>query len=194
MSDAVTSLNAALERQLVWSPRTKPHMGRTRCGMFLLLATLLATLLTGCSEGGLNEALRDELSARAVSDQAIRDTFVQIMQRGEVPDLSLGLRMLAVDSANTNWLKQVIAENGWPGRSLVGQEGAHTAYLIAQHAVHDAAFQTEVLLLLEAAYRAGEAEGGEVAYLADRVAAQAGRPQRYGSQFQISATGVVFNP
>ena len=165
-------------------------MGRPRYGLLLLLATPLM----GCSESRFDEALRDELSARAVTDQAIRDTAVQILQRGEVPDSSLWLRMLAVDSANTNWLKQVIAENGWPGRSLVGQEGSHTAYLIAQHAVHDAAFQAEVLLLLEAAYRAGEAEGGEVAYLADRVAVQAGRPQRYGSQFQIRATGVVFNP
>ena len=190
MPDAVARLHAALDGQLVWSSRRKANMGRLRCRLFLLLATLLM----GCSEGGVNEALRDELSARAVTDQVIRDTLVQILQRGEVPDSSLRLRMLAVDSANTNWLKQVIAENGWPGRSLVGQEGAHTAYLIAQHAVHDAAFQAEVLLLLEAAYRAGEAGGGEVAYLTDRVAVQAGRPQRYGSQFQIRATGVVFNP
>ena len=51
-------------------------MGRLRCSFFLLLATLI----TGCLERGFNEALRDELSARAVTDQAIRDTIVQVIQ------------------------------------------------------------------------------------------------------------------
>ena len=34
----------------------------------------------------------------------------------------------------------------------------------------------------------------EVAYLTDRVAVQAGRPQRYGSQFKIRDDGIVFDP
>ena len=106
------------------------------------------------------------------------------MQQGEEPDSALQLRMLAVDSANTNWLEQVIAERGWPGHSVVGEDAAHSAYLIAQHSP-DPEFQKEVLRLLEAAYEVGVATGGEVAYLTDRVAIQEDRPQLYGTQFTI---------
>ncbi len=153
-----------------------------------------AVLIIACSDGGLDVALRDELLARKQTDQAIRDTLVQFMQRGEIPDSTLRLRMEAIDSANTSWLKQVVAEYGWPGRSLVGPEGANAAYLIAQHAIHDPEFQAEALRLMEVAYRAGEMEGSQVAYLTDRVAVQAGRPQRYGSQFKIRDGVIVFDP
>jgi hypothetical protein len=102
--------------------------------------------------------------------------------------------MRAIDSANTTWLKGVVAEHGWPGRSLVGRDGADAAYLITQHAVHDAPFQAEALRLMEAAYQAGEMEGRQVAYLTDRVAVQAGKPQRYGSQFKIHDDGIVLDP
>ncbi len=145
---------------------------------------LITALISGCSTDRLDEALRDELFARELKDQAVRDTLVQFMQQGEEPDSALQLRMLAVDSANTNWLEQVIAERGWPGHSVVGEDAAHSAYLIAQHSP-DPEFQKEVLRLLEAAYEVGVATGGEVAYLTDRVAIQEDRPQLYGTQFTI---------
>lgn len=160
----------------------------------LLLGVVLAT---ACLDSGPDAALRDQLLAREQTDQAIRDTLIHIMQRGggtTPSDSAVWLRMRAIDSANTTWLKQVVAEHGWPGRSLVGRDGADAAYLIAQHAVHDAAFQAEALRLMEAAYRAGEMEGRQVAYLTDRVAVQAGKPQRYGSQFKITDDGIVLDP
>ncbi len=83
-------------------------------------------LIVACLDGGLDVALRDELLARKQTDQTIRDTLVQFMQ-GETPDSTLFLRMQAIDSANTRWLEQVVAEHGWPGRSLVGPEGAAAA-------------------------------------------------------------------
>ena len=158
---------------------------------------LSAVLVTACLNSGPDAALRDQLLAREQTEQAIRDTLIRIMQRGggtTASDSAMWLRMRVIDSANTTWLKQVVAEHGWPGRSLVGRDGADAAYTIAQHAVHDAEFQAEALRLMEEAYRAGEMEGRQVAYLTDRVAVQAGKPQRYGSQFKFDDDGIVLDP
>ena len=50
--------------------------------------------------------------------------------------LSVAERMEAarIDVANTDRLRAITAEHGWPGRALVGEEGAEAAWLIAQHA------------------------------------------------------------
>jgi hypothetical protein len=74
-----------------------------------------------------------------------------------------------MDDDNTAWLRTAIDEYGWPGRTLVGAEGAHAAWLIAQHADRSPAFQRRCLKLLENAVAAGEAEAADLAYLTDRV-------------------------
>ena len=88
----------------------------------------------------------------------------------------------AEDGENLPWLKEVIAAHGWPGASLVGTEGAHAAWLLAQHADADPAFQRQCLGLIGAAVEAGEASLLEHAYLTDRVLLAEGRPQVYGTQ------------
>ena len=45
--------------------------------------------------------------------------------------------MQAVDLANTTRLREIVSADGWPGRSLVGTDGAHAAWLLAQHADPD---------------------------------------------------------
>ena len=39
-----------------------------------------------------------------------------------------------VDKENQIWLGMVIDKFGWPGKSLVGRDGAHAAWMLAQHA------------------------------------------------------------
>ena len=39
--------------------------------------------------------------------------------------------MAAADGANLPWLRQVITGVGWPGKSLVGEDGAQAAWLLA---------------------------------------------------------------
>jgi len=70
---------------------------------------------------------------------------------------------------------------GWPGRTLVGEDGAHAAWLLAQHAAPQR--QQEFLELLRAAVEAGEASVTDQAYLEDRVRVHEGQAQRYGTQF-----------
>jgi hypothetical protein len=83
----------------------------------------------------------------------------------------------AVDAENVPWLKQVILEYGWPGSSLVGTDGARAAWLLAQHADRDLAFQRQCLDLMATAARQGEASRADLAYLTDGVLLAEGEPQ-----------------
>jgi hypothetical protein len=90
---------------------------------------------------------------------------------------------MSVDADNLAWLKEVVTEVGWPGRSMVGGDGAHAAWLLAQHADQDPSFQRRCLDLLSQAVVGGEASSAELAYLTDRVLSAEGKPQEYGTQF-----------
>jgi hypothetical protein len=46
-----------------------------------------------------------------------------------------------VDQDNTRWLADVVSARGWPGWKLVGEDGAAAAWLLAQHADRDPAWQ-----------------------------------------------------
>jgi hypothetical protein len=69
----------------------------------------------------MNEELRAELLRRVAADQDARHAL----------DLKA---MAAADGENLPWLRQVITGVGWPGKSLVGEDGAQAAWLLAQHA------------------------------------------------------------
>src|SRR3954468_11068216 len=90
------------------------------------------------------------------------------------------MELARLDVRNTARLRELVAEHGWPGRSLVGDQGANDAWLLAQHATHELSFQRHVRELLEAAVEAGEATPRQLAYLTDRARMQEGRPLLYG--------------
>lgn len=85
-------------------------------------------------------------------------------------------------------LKEIVARHGWPGRSLVGEDGAHAAWLIAQHADFDPAFQRDCLDRMRLAFAQGEVTAQELSFLTDRVYLEEGKPQMYGTQ------GALGNP
>lgn len=71
----------------------------------------------------------------------------------------------------------------WPGRRLVGVDGEHAAWLVAQQEIEDVGLQRRCLELLEVAVACGDADPVHLAYLQDRVRMSDGREQLYGSQF-----------
>lgn len=85
---------------------------------------------------------------------------------------------LEFDSAATAWLKAEIAARGWPVE--VGDDGAASAWLIAQHSP-DLEFQ-KVCLELMRGLPESQVNAQHVAYLHDRICIREGRPQRYGTQ------------
>lgn len=160
----------------------------------LILSLALTASSAGAGQTPRDTALSRELLERVRVDQAIRDTLVLRLQAGQPVDSSLSARMGAIDSANTTWLKAVVARRGWPGRSAVGPEASNAAFLIVQHAVQDSAFQAQALSLMERGVAKGEVRGADVAMLADRVAVHRGQPQRYGTQAKLLEGRLVLDP
>jgi hypothetical protein len=124
----------------------------------------------------LDDALRDEIVAMAVVDQNVRKNAGAGMSKSDIA------AMKRVDDEHEIRMKEIIAQHGWPGKSLVGVEGSNKAWLIVQHC--SPSFQEECLPLLERAVAAGEATPKNYAYLLDRVRMHQGKPQVYGTQFR----------
>lgn len=97
-----------------------------------------------------------------------------------------------VDERNTRRMREIVQQIGWPGRSKVGEEAVHCAWLLVQHADHDAMFQEQCLALMKAQL-ANEVAAADIAYLEDRVRVHSRRPQLYATQFYVDATG-AFGP
>src|SRR5215472_13068002 len=101
-------------------------------------------------------------------------------------------QMHRVDHANEKRMNEIITRHGWPGKALVGQGGAHDAWLIVQHC--SPSFQEKCLPLLEQAVTAGEASKTDYAYLLDRVRMHQGKPQVYGTQFRDNKLWTIADP
>ena len=135
----------------------------------------------------MRSELRTELLRRAEQDQVARAELLRRAEQNKVtpakpePDWDA---VASVDADNLTWLKNVVAEVGWPGRSRVGEDGAHAAWLLAQHADRDPAFQRRCLDLITEAASSDEASLTELAYLTDRVLLAEGQPQEYGTQME----------
>lgn len=126
------------------------------------------------------DATRAELIEMARIDQEMRN---ESTETGEWD--------ASVDEHNTARLKQIIDEIGWPRISQVGFEAAQDAWLLAQHADADVAFQESCLIAIRQ-LSADEYQSSNLAYLEDRVRVNTGRPQLYGTQFMGS--GSDFDP
>jgi hypothetical protein len=93
-------------------------------------------------------------------------------------------RLADVDRDNTRWLGELVNRRGWPGRSLVGEDGAVAAWLLAQHADQDPTLQRRCLDLMRAAPET-EVSPSHIAYLTDRVLLAEGESQVYGTQMTM---------
>ncbi len=89
-----------------------------------------------------------------------------------------------VFAADIPLLKDIIAVHGWPKASVFGEDAAKSAFIIAQHADGDRAFQKHALALMTALRKSHEVSDANWAYLYDRVAQGEGRPQRFGTQYE----------
>ncbi len=126
-----------------------------------------------------NSQLREELLRMKVEHEQIRGELARL---GEPPDHEVLDRYEDVSRRHIDRLAEILRATGWPGERLVGPDGAHAAWLIAQHADMDPSFQTECLQRMEEALARGEVSPLHVAYLTDRVRVRANQPQVYGTQ------------
>ncbi len=152
----------------------------TRITNFCFVLLLLSNIQAQEAENPLVKEpdLRRELLKRVEQDQSIRK---ELISKGvERPDSAILARMRAIDTSNTERVRAIVRQYGWPSPELVGRDGAEAAFLIVQHS--DLAFQKEMLPLVEKAYRSGGLPGQSYALLLDRVLVGEGKPQVYGTQ------------
>jgi hypothetical protein len=122
--------------------------------------------------------LRAELERRFEADQRGRQKLI-----ADPRDRDVGSRVQHMDMDNLAWLKKLVKDNGIPTIAQVGETGVHWAWLLVQHADDDPQFQLSVQPIFAQRQEAGELPADDLARLTDRVLLAAGKPQRFGTQF-----------
>ncbi|MCC2978369.1 hypothetical protein LK533_17100 [Sphingomonas sp. PL-96] len=154
---------------------------------------LAATRAAEQAGGAKGPSLRDALLARPLREQMLRlglgwgegdmqnvpplpsDTRAVVVSR-------FAVALAETDRSNTQWLKKIIADRGWPKASEIGQDGAREAWLLVQHADADPAFQLKALRLMQPLLATGDVSKRNYAYLHDRVMLKLIGKQRYATQ------------
>lgn len=148
--------------------------------MRTLLTCLITALLlaTACGDAApADPRLRAELLEMLRLDQEVR-----------TPDADQA-DWDRIERANTERMRQILDEHGWPGYELVGEDGEDAAWALVQHADRALDLQRRALALLREAVAKGDASPGNLAYLEDRVRVAEGKPQRYGTQWEPTQDG-----
>ncbi len=136
---------------------------------------------------GSNPKLAEELLDLSEADIQARNAQIKaglppVGEELKGEQLEAAQEVQRVDRRNTTRLKAIVERYGWPGKSLVGEQGASAAWLVAQHALHDRAFQKRALSLMRKAGD-GEVDPKDVAFLTDRDRILDRKKQVYGTQF-----------
>jgi hypothetical protein len=174
-------------------PLALAHRGRTVLVRAFLLV-VVGTVFTACRStpaaqpatdnlrtNPWNAALADTLTTLGVADQDGREHFAEWIAANDTATI---FRVMRADSARSRWLRQAVTQHGWPGRAVAGDSAVMAAWLIVQHSPFKE-WQSELLPTLEQASARGDLRGQDLALLTDRILAQRGGAQRYGSQFDI---------
>ncbi|WP_163507248.1 DUF4135 domain-containing protein [Fodinicola acaciae] len=103
--------------------------------------------------------------------------------RGGFADEALHRRLTMLVAAGASWLREVLDQHGWPGRSMVGLAATTAASRLVQHLEDDLPLQRRCLDLMSRAAEAGDFPTREVAYATDTVRLAEGRRQVYGTKF-----------
>ncbi|MDQ3929805.1 MAG: hypothetical protein M3328_11770 [Chloroflexota bacterium] len=136
----------------------------------------------------MNEQLRAELLEMERADRAKR---AELVERGELHKFGYHPEMEEVHRRHNARMHDIISAHGWPGKSLVGEDGCRAAGFIVQHAILDPELQRLCVGLLTEAVASGEAEGFMLALLTDRVLIEEGQLQIYGTQYTGASGGGV---
>ena len=91
-----------------------------------------------------------------------------------------------LDKRNTEHLKKIIGEIGWPTILKVGREAYNATRAIVQHSDHDVKFQKQCLEMMKQDLKTDKRN---IALLEDRIRVNEGKLQIYGTQFYTDENG-----
>lgn len=136
----------------------------------------------------MNAGLKKQLISLKDKEIELRQS---ILSEGTLYD-GYDARMESLHIENAEKLDNIISEHGWPGRSLVGREGADAAIMLAQNAISKPALQRRFLEFVRLAVEQGEATAIQMACLQDRILFNEGKPQQFGMLFDWDESGNLF--
>lgn len=140
-------------------------------------------------------ALSKELWKMKITDQAFYyhlDIADKLTERNGVVTSAIWETKELLNQKNVARIEEIIAEKGWPKKSIIKGSAASTVFLVIQHADKD--IQEKYLPLMREAADAGEANWSSLALLIDRINLGQGKEQIYGSQIHRAEDGVFFVP
>ena len=116
-----------------------------------------------------------ELLLRAEEDRQLSRIAI------EQPAPRRRLRLVACRKGNAAALDQIVRNESWPGRALVGEVASTAALMLLLHA-DDLAFQLRCRDLIAAAVERGDCPRIHHAYIVDHCAVEQRIPQAYGTR------------
>ncbi len=169
--------------------------------VFSLLLLCLTLWLPACSSDPFvpptseqihSPELRVELISMHLVNQQLREELIRIgLGKLTLKDI---YRQESLDRMHSSRLKEILAYNGWPGKDLVGTDGAEAAFHLAEHSHREPQFQRECLKLMGRGMERGQVDPAHYAELYDRVKVAAGELQRFGTQAHVVNGELKFLP
>lgn len=151
----------------------------------------LSAFLINAQQSKLNGSLKKELKDIYYWDQIYREYFDDSVSAKRKSDIKNELFKKGIDTANMSWalaeekdsanlvkIEKIIAEYGYPGKSVVGEPENKAAWLVIQHSDKIEKY----LPLIKEAGKKNEISFKLVATMEDRYLMDQGREQIYGTQ------------
>ena len=150
---------------------------------FFALLFIVNFAFVSSSYGTEDPELKEQLLGMFYEDQKHRKNWREIQKEfgndsSEMKQLARALQK--VDAENIKKLEAILAQHGWPGRSMVGEKASKAAFLVLQHS--ELSYQKKYIEYVRAAVANGEFSGSSLAMLEDRILMHEGKKQLYGTQ------------
>ncbi len=115
---------------------------------------------------------------------------IQVLHPASAPSQSALEFLEQIHRRNSEALKTIIHNDGWPSAESVSKNAEAAAFMIVQHADYDPVFQRAChLMLTESVVRGETQEIGFLAFLTDRILCNDRKPQRFGTQIREVTNG-----
>jgi hypothetical protein len=141
----------------------------------------------------LNQALHYELLRMQDDDQRVRVQYLYCPAPDDDPQtLAILDEILRINARNVARFYAIVTTYGWPGRSLVGEDGCQAAWVLAQHNGWHEALEQHCLDLLDAAVAAGEAPLEYAERIRDNVYLRQGKAPYLYPKYEPRAGGAIY--
>jgi hypothetical protein len=139
-----------------------------------------------------NEALRQELLRMYEEDQAARLPMTTGKGMSGVNEAEIK-KQIEVDATHTKRLSEIFKRYGFPAVPLVGRDGAQAAFVMVVHSP-SLDLKKKALPYIRKAARRGEVPAEAFATLTDTILRAEGKPQIYGTKFDLAGGKLVLAP